>query len=52
MQVLVKEVGAGLSPATLAALSQTGIAGVDTAGVGCTSWAQIEALRHHTRTPR
>jgi isopentenyl-diphosphate Delta-isomerase len=36
--VLVKEVGAGLSPATLAALSQTGIAGVETAGVGGTSW--------------
>lgn len=50
--VLVKEVGAGLSPATLAALSQTGIAGVETAGVGGTSWAQIEALRHGQRTPR
>lgn len=50
--VLVKEVGAGLSNATLQALALTGIAGVETAGVGGTSWSQIEALRHGGRTPR
>ncbi|MEY3013732.1 MAG: hypothetical protein RIT45_2467 [Pseudomonadota bacterium] len=50
--VLVKEVGAGLSRATLEALALTGIAGVETAGVGGTSWSQIEALRHGGRTPR
>ena len=50
--VLVKEVGAGLADATLRELAQTGIAGVETAGVGGTSWAGIEALRHTARTPR
>ncbi len=50
--VLVKEVGAGLSLPTLRALSATGIAGVETAGVGGTSWARIESLRHGARSPR
>ncbi len=50
--LVVKEVGAGLSRATLEALSLTGIAGVETAGVGGTSWSQIEALRHVRRSPR
>jgi isopentenyl-diphosphate delta-isomerase len=50
--VVVKEVGAGLSEATLHELAQLGIAGVETAGVGGTSWAVIEALRHVGRTPR
>jgi isopentenyl-diphosphate delta-isomerase len=52
LPVLIKEVGAGLGEQSLAALAQTGIAGVETAGVGGTSWAQIEALRHAERTPR
>ncbi|MCO4762886.1 MAG: type 2 isopentenyl-diphosphate Delta-isomerase [Myxococcales bacterium] len=52
LPVLVKEVGAGLGDQTLKALALTGIAGVETAGVGGTSWAQIEALRHRGRTPR
>jgi isopentenyl-diphosphate delta-isomerase len=50
--VLVKEVGAGLGETTLGALALLGIAGVETAGVGGTSWAGIEALRHSQRTPR
>jgi isopentenyl-diphosphate Delta-isomerase len=50
--VLIKEVGAGLSESTLSALANTGIAGVETAGVGGTSWARIEAIRHGERTPR
>jgi isopentenyl-diphosphate delta-isomerase len=50
--MVVKEVGAGLGNATLRELAQTGIAGVETAGVGGTSWAVIEALRHSGRTPR
>lgn len=50
--VLVKEVGAGLSASTLELLARTGIAGVETAGVGGTSWARIESLRHEGRTPR
>lgn len=52
LPVLVKEVGGGLGEQTLAVLAATGIAGVETAGVGGTSWAQIEALRHAARTPR
>ena len=52
LPVLVKEVGAGLSESTLRALSATGIEGVETAGVGGTSWSRIEALRHAEPTPR
>ncbi|MBM4344751.1 MAG: type 2 isopentenyl-diphosphate Delta-isomerase [Deltaproteobacteria bacterium] len=52
LPVLVKEVGAGLSAATLQRLRLLGIAGVETAGVGGTSWAFIEALRHRGRTPQ
>lgn len=51
LPLLVKEVGMGLSGSTLRALAATGIAGVETAGVGGTSWSQIEALRHGQRTP-
>lgn len=50
--VLVKEVGGGLGDATLRKLAETGIAGVETAGVGGTSWAQIEALRFAAPDPR
>ncbi|HAN32147.1 MAG TPA: type 2 isopentenyl-diphosphate Delta-isomerase, partial [Myxococcales bacterium] len=50
--LLVKEVGAGLGASTLEALAATGVAGVETAGVGGTSWARIEALRHTARTPQ
>jgi isopentenyl-diphosphate delta-isomerase len=52
LPVMVKEVGAGLGEQTLGALALTGIAGVETAGVGGTSWAQLEALRHTERSPR
>ncbi len=52
LPILVKEVGAGLGDRTLQALALTGIAGVETAGVGGTSWARIESLRHDRRTPR
>lgn len=52
LPVLVKEVGAGLGEQTLEALKILGIAGVETAGVGGTSWATIEARRHTVRTPR
>lgn len=50
--VLVKEVGAGLGPHTLRQLAALALAGVETAGVGGTSWSQMEALRHTERTPR
>lgn len=43
--VIVKEVGSGLSAATGRALASRGFRIVDTAGVGGTSWARIEAAR-------
>jgi len=43
--VVVKEIGCGISEATARALAGQGIRIVDTAGVGGTSWARIEAER-------
>jgi isopentenyl-diphosphate delta-isomerase len=43
--VIAKEVGSGISAATGRALAAEGITLVDTAGVGGTSWARIEARR-------
>jgi isopentenyl-diphosphate delta-isomerase len=43
--VIAKEVGSGLSAATGRALLAEGVRIVDTAGVGGTSWARIEAAR-------
>lgn len=48
--VLVKEVGCGLGPKTLDLLSQTGIYGVDVAGLGGTHWGRIEGARHAERS--
>ena len=42
----------GLSAHTLEHLRALGIAGVETAGVGGTSWSRIESLRHGERTPQ
>lgn len=42
----VKEVGAGLGTETARLLAMLPIAGVETAGVGGTSWARVEAMRH------
>lgn len=50
--IVIKEVGMGLGSQTLQRLRSLGIAGVETAGVGGTSWARIESLRHSERTPR
>ncbi len=43
--VIVKEVGSGISAATGRALVERGFRFIDTAGVGGTSWARIEAAR-------
>lgn len=43
--VLVKEVGSGISETTALKLKKLPIAGVETAGVGGTSWSKIESLR-------
>lgn len=42
--VFVREVGFGLSQESAKALLSTGIAGLDAAGAGGTSWAKVEAL--------
>ena len=43
--VFVKEVGAGIGRASAELLASLPIAGVETAGVGGTSWARVEAMR-------
>ena len=45
--VIAKEVGSGISEATGRKLFDAGIRILDTAGVGGTSWARIEAQRAH-----
>jgi isopentenyl-diphosphate Delta-isomerase len=43
--VLLKEVGAGISRTTAQKIRELPVAGVETAGVGGTSWSKIESLR-------
>jgi isopentenyl-diphosphate delta-isomerase len=45
LPVLVKEVGSGISERTAKKLVKLGLAGVEVAGVGGTSWAHVEAHR-------
>lgn len=47
--VVVKEVGWGLAPDVVRALVESGVAGVDVAGAGGTSWSEVE--RHRMEEP-
>ena len=50
--VLLKEVGAGISETTALKIRELPVAGVETAGVGGTSWSRIESLRATDPTTR
>ena len=50
--LVVKEVGAGLSASVSRRLADVGVAALDVAGSGGTSWAAIEAARGATETQR
>ncbi|MCA9607020.1 MAG: type 2 isopentenyl-diphosphate Delta-isomerase [Myxococcales bacterium] len=50
--ILLKEVGGGISSTTAAKIADLPIAGVETAGVGGTSWAKVESFRAPEDSPQ
>jgi isopentenyl-diphosphate delta-isomerase len=50
--VVVKEIGAGLSGQVVRQLADAGVAAVDVAGAGGTSWSRVEMYRAHTDRDR
>lgn len=50
--VLLKEVGGGISSSTAAKIADLPVAGVETAGVGGTSWAKVESFRAPEDSPQ
>ena len=50
--LVVKEVGNGISAALARRLIDVGVAGIDVAGAGGTSWSEVEAYRQDDETKR
>ena len=48
--VIIKEVGWGISETVARKLADVGVAGIDVAGAGGTSWSEVEGHRVHTET--